>query len=113
MKDLTRSLLTFVLIYGTKDKARFRRHALSVMEPYPIDEHQKTELIDFAYDFFRDMGERMNSIDVISRGVRSGVSDLEDRLSAILDKLETVHAKMENSSSGTDQIRKTSDSSNE
>lgn len=95
MKDLTRSLLTFVLLYGTKDKVRFRRHALTILERYPLEEDQKSEIIEFAYDFFNEIGQRMNQIDMISRGVRSGVSDLEDRLNAILEKIESVAAKQD------------------
>lgn len=95
MKDLTRSLLTFVLLYGTKDKARFKRHAMSFLEQYTIEEEQKLEITEFAYDFFHEMGQRMNQVDMISRGVRSGVSDLEDKLNAILDRLDAVQSKMD------------------
>ncbi len=97
MKGLTRSLLTFVLIYGTKDKNRFHRHAMSMMESYSIDEDRKTEIIEFSYDFFHDLGERMNQVDVISRGVRSGTSDLESKLESILHKLEEFQSKHKDS----------------
>ena|ERR1044072_2362752 len=98
MKDLTRSLLTFVLLYGTKDKVRFQKYGRSLLERYDLDEHHKTELIDFAYEFFHDFGTRLNQVDIISRGVRSGVSDLEDRLGAILEKLNDVQSKMDEGS---------------
>lgn len=88
MKSLTRSLLMYVLIYGTKDKDRFHRHAMSMLEGYSIDEARKNEIVDFSYDFFRDVGERMGQVDVISRGVRSGSRDLESKLEAILNKLD-------------------------
>lgn len=90
MKNLTRSLLTFVLIYGTKDKARFKKYALSVLEPYELEEDQKSELIDFAYDFFSEMGANLQQVNIISRGVHSGVSDLESKLEQILEKLEAM-----------------------
>lgn len=93
MKYLTRSLLSFVLIYGTKDKARFEHYAMSVMDRYPIDEKNKSELIDFAYTFFRDMGSRISNVDVISRGVSLGVTEIEGKLSAILEKIESIHNK--------------------
>lgn len=91
MKYLTRSLLSFVLIYGTKDKDRFERYAMSVMERYAIDEKQKSELIDFAYSFFHDLGTRISNVDVISRGVSAGVTEIESKLAAILDKIESIH----------------------
>lgn len=90
MKDLTRSLLAFVLIYGTRDKAKFQRYAMALMESYPMDDHDKSQLVDYAYEFFHGLGERMNSVDVISRGVRSGVSDVESKLETILEKLEAL-----------------------
>ncbi|HTF03907.1 MAG TPA: hypothetical protein VK826_07775 [Bacteroidia bacterium] len=95
MKDLTRSLLTFVLLYGTKDKERFTKHAMSILDNYSIEEEQKTELIEFAYEFFHDLAQRMNQVDIISRGVRSGTSDLEKKLEAIQEKLEAMHSKMD------------------
>lgn len=91
MKYLTRSLLSFVLIYGTKDKARFHHYALSVMERYAIDEKHKSELIEFAYDFFHEMGTRISNVDVISRGVSKGVTEIESKLAAILEKIESLH----------------------
>jgi len=95
MKDLTRSLLTFVIMYGTKDRLRFEKHAAALLEGYGVDEQQQRELIDFAYDFFHDLGQRFNQIDVISRGVHSGVGDLEAKLEAITAKLEAIQVKMD------------------
>jgi archaellum component FlaC len=95
MKDLTRSLLTFVLIYGTKDRERFDRHATTLLDRYGLEEKDQRELIDFAYDFFHDLGQRFNQIDIISRGVNNGVSDLEKKLEAITDKLSAIEIKMQ------------------
>ena len=95
MKDLTRSLLTFVLLYGTKDRARFEKHAYSLLENYGLDEHSQRELVDFAYDFFHDLGQRFQQIDIISRGVHSGMGDLEKKLEVIADKLTAIESKME------------------
>lgn len=94
MKDLTRSLLTFVLLYGTKDRERFERHANSLLERYGLDEKDQKDLVDFAYDFFSDLGQRFSQIDIISRGVNSGVSDLDKKLEVIADKLAAMEARM-------------------
>jgi hypothetical protein len=95
MKDLTRSLLSFVLLYGTKDKLRFEKYASTLLERYGLQEADQKELIDFAYDFFFDLAQRFNQIDIISRGVHSGVGDLEKKLEAIADKLSSIEARMQ------------------
>lgn len=95
MKDLTRSLLAFVLIYGTKDRDRFERHATTLLDRYGLEEKDQRELVDFAYEFFFDLGQRFNQIDIISRGVSNGVGDLESKLEAITAKLEAIQTKME------------------
>lgn len=94
MKDLTRSLLTFVLLYGTKDKSRFERFAYGLLDKYGLAEGDQKELVDYAYDFFHDLAQRFNQIDIISRGVNSGVSDLEKKLEAIVDKLSAIESKV-------------------
>lgn len=95
MKDLTRSLLTFVLMYGTKDRARFEKHAVTLLDRYGVEETQQRELIDFAFDFFHDVAQRWNQIDIISRGVNNGVDGLETKLEAITAKLEAIQTKMD------------------
>jgi hypothetical protein len=95
MKDLTRSLLTFVIMYGTKDRTRFEKYAASILDKYGVEELQQRELIAFAYDFFNDLGQRFNQIDIISRGVHSGVGDLEKKLEAITAKLEAIQSNLE------------------
>ncbi len=95
MKDLTRSLLTFVLMYGTKDRARFEKHAVTLLDKYGVEQAQQQELIDFAYEFFHDVAQRWNQIDIISRGVNNGVGDLDKKLEAITAKLEAIQTKME------------------
>lgn len=95
MKDLTRSLLTFVLLYGTKDKARFDRHAYGLLDKYGLAEGDQKELVDYAYEFLHDLAQRFNQIDIISRGVNNGVSDLEKKLEAIADKLSAIENKMQ------------------
>lgn len=95
MKDLTRSLLTFVLVYGTKDRERFEKHAITLLDRYGLEEKDQKELIDYAFEFFHDLGNRFSQIDVISRGVNSGVSDLEKKLEAIAEKLSSIESKLE------------------
>jgi archaellum component FlaC len=95
MKDLTRSLLTFVLVYGTKDRQRFEKHAASLLDKYGLEEKDQRELIDYAFEFFHDLGQRFNQIDIISRGVNSGVGDLEKKLEAIAEKLSAIDSKLE------------------
>lgn len=99
MKDLTRSLLTFVLMYGTKDKTRFDRFAYGLLEKYGLAEGEQKELVDYAYEFFNDLAQRFNQIDIISRGVGSGVSDLEKKLEAIVEKLSAIETKIATPSS--------------
>jgi hypothetical protein len=94
MKDLTRSLLTFVLLYGTKDKTRFERHAYGLLDRYGLAEGDQKELVDYAYEFFHDLAQRFNQIDIISRGVNSGVSELEKKLEAIANKLSAIETKI-------------------
>jgi archaellum component FlaC len=101
MKDLTRSLLTFVLVYGTKDRERFDKYAIALLEKYGLEEKDQRELIDFAYEFFHDLGQRFNQIDIISRGVGSGVSDLEKKLEAITEKLASIESKINTPASDT------------
>ncbi len=95
MKDITRSLLSFVLIYGTKDRDRFDRHLTTLLDRYGLEEKDQRELLDFAYEFFFDLGQRFNQIDIISRGVNNGVSDLEKKLEAITDKLSAIENRMQ------------------
>lgn len=88
-------------MYGTKDKARFERHAYGLLDKYGLAEGDQKELVDYAYEFFNDLAQRFNQIDIISRGVSSGVSDLEKKLEAIAEKLASIESKIPTSSPGS------------
>jgi hypothetical protein len=94
MKDMIRQMVQFTLVYGTRDRDRFYSFADEWLDSYQLDEKTKGEIINFAYEFMSQLGDRMSQKSVIADGIKNGVESLEDKLSELNRKLEDIRRKL-------------------
>jgi hypothetical protein len=94
MKELLAYLFQFAIVYGTKDKEKFREHALIWLEKYQLEEQTREEFVDFAYEFLANFAVRLQNTQVVRSGVRQGVSSLEKQMEDLNEKLDKILQKM-------------------
>jgi hypothetical protein len=94
MKNLISYFFQFAVIYGIRDKEKFREHIAEWLEPYELDEATRDRFINFAFEFLSTFMERKQQTNLIAGGVKKGVSDLEAKLEIMSEKLERMLKKM-------------------
>jgi hypothetical protein len=94
MKELLAYLFQFVLLYGTKDKEKFREYIVVWLEKYNMDEATKDQFVEFAFEFLTNLGTRLQNTQVVRSGVRQGVSSLEKQMEDLNEKLDKILHKM-------------------
>src|SRR4051812_35681083 len=94
MKDLISYFFQFTIMYGIRDKEKFREYISEWLEPYQLDETTRDQFINFAFEFLSTLLDRSQQTNLIAGGVKKGVSSMEKKLEDLSEKLESMLKKM-------------------